>query len=195
MSETKPIFIIGSGRSGTSILTGALRNGGKIEGYFEGHFLPLMLLFMKDIDRYFYSKRQLMNDNRHMIADINQKQIENKIINIFRKQCESLHKEKIWLDKSPDSGMIKCVPFLIRVWSQSRFIFAKRRGIENIISRLKKFPHVSFEKHCIMWKDCMESWLEVRDLVKECSIEIEQREIALNPKITANKIGDFLNLE
>jgi len=195
MSEAKPIFIVGSGRSGTSIITGALKNGAGIEGYLEGHFLPLLFLFLKDIEKYFYSKRELMDDNRHMIADIDPSLIEHKIINIFRNQCESLHTGEVWLDKSPDSGMIKCVPYLVKVWEKSKFIFAKRRGIENLISRLKKFPHVSFEKHCIMWTDCMESWLKVRELVKDCSIEIEQREISLNPQKTANEIGSFLNLE
>lgn len=194
-SQDTPIFIIGSGRSGTSILTGAIRSGGEIEGYLEGHFLPLILFFMQDIERYYFSKRNLLNDPRHMIADVNQTEIENEIINIFRHKCKALATDKVWLDKSPDSAMIKAVPYILRIWSQSRFIFAKRRGIENLISRLKKFPHVPFEKHCIMWKDCMESWLIVKDQLKDCSIEIEQRDIALHPSDTAQKIGTFLNLE
>ena len=194
-SEHQPIFIIGSGRSGTSILTGAIRSGGKIEGYLEGHFLPLILFFMKDIERYYFSKRSLLNDNRHMIADINQEVIEQEIITLFREKCESLSSSKVWLDKSPDSAMIKASPYILKIWPQAKFIFAKRRGIENIISRLKKFPHVSFEQHCIMWKDCMESWLQVKDKLIESSIEIEQRNIALHPKNVSKKIGAFLRLE
>lgn len=194
-STHKPIFILGSGRSGTSILTGAIRSGAKIEGYLEGHFLPLILSFMQDTEHYYYSKRSLLTDNRHMIADVSQQYVEQSILNFFRQTCESLATNPIWLDKSPDSAMIKTAPYLLNIWSESRFIFAKRRGIENIISRLKKFPHVSFEDHCIMWKDCMESWLRVKDRLQHCAIEIEQRDIALNPKLTANRIGDFLHLE
>ena len=194
-SQHQPIFILGSGRSGTSILTGAIRSGGEIEGYLEGHFLPLILFFMQDIERYYFSKRSLLNDNRHMIAEINQEEIEQEIIEIFRKKSQSLSSSKVWLDKSPDSAMIKASPYILKIWSKAKFIFARRRGLENIISRLKKFPHVSFEQHCIMWKDCMESWLKVKDKLKDCSIEIEQRDIALNPLDTAKKIGAFLNLE
>lgn len=50
-------------------------------------------------------------------------------------------------------------------------------------------------KHCLIWKDCMESWLKVKDLVKDCSIEIEQREISLNPQEISAKLGEFLSLD
>lgn len=193
--ETKPIFILGSGRSGTSVITGALKAGGGIPGFHEGHFLPLMTFLMKETNRFFQGKKNLRKDERHMITHINQEVIEAEIIRIFKEQCEAICQEKVWLDKSPDAAMIKAVPYLKRAWPQGRYIFAKRRGIENIISRLKKFPHVDFEKHCMMWAECMESWLSVKEKVSECSIEIEQREIALNPEKTAKKIGEFLELE
>lgn len=60
----------------------------------------------------------------------------------MRKAAESLHKEKIWVDKTPDPRMIKCVPRLKRAWPNAKFIFVKRRGIENLESRIKKFPYV-----------------------------------------------------
>jgi len=193
--EIKPIFILGSGRSGTSVITGALKTGGDIPGFNEGHFLPLMTFLIKETNRFFQGKKNLRKDERHMITHINQQVIEDEIISIFRKQCEAICQEKIWLDKSPDAAMIKAVPYLKKAWPKGRYLYAKRRGIENIISRLKKFPHVEFEKHCIMWAECMESWLNVKEKIAECSIEIEQREIALNPEKTAKKIGEFLELE
>ena len=39
---TKPIFILGSPRSGTSIIGLALRNGAGIVGYNEGHILSII---------------------------------------------------------------------------------------------------------------------------------------------------------
>ena len=194
-SNSQPIFIIGAARSGTSVITTALRNGAKIEGFHEGHFLPLLYITLFHIDRFFESRHQVIDDKRHMIANINRTEFEETIINDIRKAAESLHTEKTWIDKSPDPRMIKCVPYLKRAWPNAKFIFAKRRGIENLTSRMKKFPHVSFDKHCLIWKDCMESWLKVRDLVKDCSIEIEQREISINPVETSAKLGEFLSLD
>ncbi len=193
---SKPIFILGSGRSGTSILTGALRSGAGIEGYLEGHFLPLVLLLMKDIERYYYSKRQLIGDDRHMITHVTEEDVESKILSIFKHTCESLATHEVWLDKSPDSAMIKAVPYLLEIWPESKFIFAKRRGIENVISRLKKFPKVSFERHCQMWKDCMESWIITKkNLDSSLYIEVEQRQIALHPQQVAQEIGKFISLD
>ncbi|CAD5925003.1 hypothetical protein NO108_01292 [Planktothrix rubescens] len=192
----KPIFIIGSGRSGTSVITGALIKGGGINGYLEGHFLPLIMFLMKDIERYYFSKRQLLTDERHLLTHLSQNDIEEEILEMFRQRCETLCPSETWLDKSPDSAMIKAVPYLLRIWPDARFILAKRRGIENIQSRLKKFPHVSFEDHCILWKDCIASWLNIRKtLSPTCYIEVDQREIALQPKVMAEKIGNFLGLE
>jgi hypothetical protein len=192
-SEHKPVFILGSGRSGTSILTGAIRSGGKIDGYLEGHFLPLMLFLMKEIERFYFSKRALLDDNRHMLANISQEEIEQDIMDLFRRKAEALATSPIWLDKSPDSATIKMAPYIIKTWPQARLIFAKRRGIENIISRLKKFPHVSFEQHCLMWVDCMKSWLLVKDSLNNY-LEIDQRQIALQPDEIAKEIGEFLEL-
>lgn len=193
---SKPIFILGSGRSGTSILTGALKSGAGIEGYLEGHFLPLILLLMKDMERYYYSKRELIGDERHMITHIPQEDIRSKILSAFKNTSESITKNEVWLDKSPDSGMIKAVPYLLEMWPDARFIFAKRRGIENIISRLKKFPKVSFENHCLMWKDCMESWvITKKNLDNSLYIEVEQRQIALHPQKVAQEIGDFIGIK
>lgn len=194
-TKPKPIFILGSGRSGTSILTAALKSGAGIPGFNEGHFLPLVSRIVSVTEQYFHSKRKLRSDNRHLIAHVNQGEFKAKLIEVFRDQCERICPEGTWLDKSPGSAMIEAVPYLSSAWPRARYIFAKRRGIENLISRLKKFPHVSFERHCIMWAECMEAWLKVRETVQDSSIEIDQRDIALYPERTAMRIGKLLKLD
>ncbi len=193
-SETMPIFILGSGRSGTTIISSALRFAANIDGYGEGHFLPLMGYLIKEVRRFYGSKQHLIHNQKTMISQIEKSEIENEIINIFASKCNSLHPQKVWIDKSPDSPMINSIPLLLKAWPKSRYIFAKRRGIENISSRLNKFPDKSFETHCIVWKKTMESWLDIKNKLKpDCYLEIEQREISLNPKIISVEIGKFLN--
>ena len=84
-NNSQPIFIIGAARSGTSVITSALRNGARIEGFHEGHFLGLLFLQMHHINRYFESKHRLVDDKRHMIANINKTEFEEIIINDIRK--------------------------------------------------------------------------------------------------------------
>ena len=192
--HVKPIFVIGSARSGTSIIAKAIKSGVDIPGCNEGHFLPLISFLMQEIEEYYQKKEFLMAKKGFMIAHTNQNELEEGILKVFRGICDSLYKNEVWIDKTPDMGMIKATPYLLRVWSKSRFVFAKRRGIECINSRLKKFSHVPFETHCKIWKICMESWLAVRENLENHYIEIDQREISLNPELIAKKIGKFLFL-
>ncbi len=197
LTETSPIFILGSPRSGTTIITLALREGANIPGYQEGHFLPLLKLLIDEVEKYYEQFSNVANKEEAnvMLAHIKQKRLENLVIKAFHNLLLQIHSEQVWLDKTPGELMIKTSPHILNTWSKSRFIFAKRRSIECIQSRLKKFPKVSFESHCIQWKKCMQSWLNVKNSLKGHYIEIEQRDIALNPQKTAQKMVHFLGLE
>lgn len=191
--EKKPIFVVGSARSGTTIIGTALKIATDAPGYGEGHFLPLMTILIREVQTFYADKEHLMRDENIMISHTNQKAIEEEIIAAFRDICDSLFKEEIWLEKTPDTKMIETAPHLIRAWPKARFIFAKRRGIECIKSRLKKFAGVPFETHCNIWRNSMEAWLRVKNRLKGAYIEIDQREISLNPEIVAKQIGEFLD--
>ncbi len=191
-NSKRPIFVLGSARSGTSIVTKAIKSGAKVPGFAEGHFLPLLYFLMDEVNQY-YEKRRDWNDLKAlMLFRAKQEKVENGIIQVFRDICNSLFEDDIWIDKTPDSIMIDAAPFLLRAWSQSRFIFVKRRGLECISSRMRKFPNVSFETHCGIWKLCMEGWLNVRGSLNDQYIEIEQREISINPNQIATEISEFL---
>jgi hypothetical protein len=193
-SITKPIFILGSGRSGTSVISASLRMGAKIKGYPEGHFIPLVNYLTKEIDRFYKAKKNIVKDE-YALGHIKPDLVKTEIVKSLRNIVDGLFTSSQWVDKSPGHETIEAAPYLLEAWENARFIFAKRRGIECMISRLKKFPHVSFENHCIIWAKCMKSWLEVRNNLSNCAIEIDQREIALSPQETASKIGSFLQLE
>ena len=190
-----PIFIIGSPRSGTSILALAIRSAMKIPFYAEGHFLPVINYVVSAIDKYYESKSSSLEVKSRAISHIKRDELINEMQNLFYNIYNSLYSSNIWLDKTPGIEMIDAVPIIAKTWPNAKFIFAKRRGIENINSRMRKFPDIPFEVHCKIWSACMKSWFDVRNTVANSSIEIEQREIEHNPKMVSNKIGDFLNIE
>ncbi len=189
-----PIFIIGSPRSGTSILALAIRSAMKIPFYAEGHFLPVLNHVVSAIDNYYESKSGSIKVKRRAISHIKRDKLINEIQNLFYTIYNSLYQSNIWLDKTPGIEMIDSVPIIAKTWPNAKFIFAKRRGIENINSRMRKFPNKPFESHCKLWSACMKSWLEVRNSVVNSSIEIEQRDIENNPKMVSKRICDFLNI-
>ncbi len=190
----RPVFVVGSARSGTSILAGALINGAGIDGYLEGHFLPLALSLVAETERYYHWKRGLLNNDRIMIAHVPMAGLRSDLLQMFKRHAEGLARSERWLDKSPDARMIRAAPLMREIWPDAQFVFAKRRGIENVASRVRKFPHVDFEAHCRLWGESMEAWSEVRDRLADCSIEVEQREIALDPDRTAARLAGFLGL-
>ncbi len=189
-----PIFILGSPRSGTTIITQALIKGANIAGYQEGHLLPLIYYLNKEIDLYYEQKNSSEKEKRNIMLDnISREKIKKRIINSFHNLVDSLHEGDMWLDKTPGDKMILIAPYLKESWQKSKFIFAKRRGIECIISRTKKFPNVPFEAHCRLWLKAMDSWSTIKPNLEGSYLEIDQRQIALTPEQVAQKIGDFLD--
>jgi hypothetical protein len=194
IAETRPILVIGPARSGTTIITSALIAGAGIEGFREGHFLPLMTHLNRTIDNFYNTKKGVRNNPKHMVTHIEPAAVKERLNTTLRAMAEELCPQSVWLDKSPDHVMVEGIPDLRRTWPGARFIFARRRGIENINSRLRKFPHVDFKRHCQIWAKTMRAWIEHRDLVKDCSIEMDQWCIATEPENSARQIAEFLEL-
>ena len=89
--------------------------------------------------------------------------------------------------------MIKALPSVMRLWPDARVVFVKRRGIENVVSRLKKFPDVPFESHCRQWRNCMRAWEQVRDAVPH-RLELDQFDVQHRPDKAAASLAEFLTL-
>jgi len=192
-----PLFIVGSARSGTSIVAAAFLFGLDIPGFREGHFFSQLDDIHRAIARHYESRAAIRGRKGHVtLADIPRERIWEEILQDFK----ALHDEKmggkiLWYDKTPDFKMIRSIPFVREIYREARFVFMKRRGIENVVSRLKKFPNISFRKQCELWSLSMSSWAEVRTTLPQGAwIEIEQRDVALDPAGTASLLTAFLQL-
>jgi len=42
-----------------------------------------------------------------------------------------------WVDKTPNLDIVRSADILYRIWPEAKFIYMKRRGIENVMSRLR----------------------------------------------------------
>ena len=187
-----PVFIVGSPRSGTTILVRALAAVG-YHGYNEGNFLPLMNIIDRVVDNHFgiYAKP---NPNV-LAAQVDPKVLKRRIENIFKELTDALNKGPLWFDKSGNAEMIQAIPVLRRLWPGSVYIFAKRRAIENVVSRVKKFPAHDFEHHCADWAKNMAAWRQVREeLPAGVYLEVDQQDLIRNTEATAANISNFLEL-
>lgn len=195
-NNISPIFITGSVRSGTSIVNQALIHGAKIPGYDEGCFVDFLGYFLKFIDTRYGSRAQQMLRAELMLSDVNIEKFKKDFLDWFIDQYINYSKyDGVFVDKTPTIETLYAAPFIIDAIPTSKFIFMKRRGIENIVSRMKKFPELSFEKHCLLWTEIMDLIVILQErLPRDSFILIDQYNISKIPEETATKIGLFLNL-
>lgn len=188
-----PVFVVGSPRSGTSALVDVLHRIG-YHGFHEGNFLTLLHMINFFVDRHFgwYPG----DDPDALLAHIDKQDVKRRLYETLRTMMNDLNPEDPWFDKTGNQEMIFAIPIIRELWPSSVFVFAKRRGIENVNSRTKKFPHETFEYHCRDWAKNMTAWRTVRQqLPPECFIEVEQRDMIQQPWPTARNLCTFLQAD
>ena len=191
-----PVFIVGSPRSGTSALVSVLSYVG-YHGFLEGNFLQLLHSIDFLLDRHFGDPAFFPDtDEPLMLPNIDKRDLKRRLFEVFRTVVNDLNPKDPWLDKTGNPEMTLAIPIVRELWPDSVFVFAKRRGIENIISRVKKFPDVSFEHHCSDWASNMAAWRTTRQhLPPGCFVEVEQRDMIQQPERTARSLCAFLQVD
>ena len=97
-----------------------------------------------------------------------------------------------WIDKTPGVKMIKAIPMLSKIFPDAKFIFMKRRGIENVMSKQRRFKKQPLQIACSEWADSMRAWTYVRKAVQGRYIEIDQQAMAISPNEVALQLCTFL---
>ncbi|MEZ4630565.1 MAG: sulfotransferase [Deinococcales bacterium] len=188
------IFIVGSPRSGTSILGNTLSQ--VLTGshqYAEGHVLALLNRLSSEVDAY-YNNSPAASMPKMMLAEVGRYNLISGIQALFKKEYQR-HHGPVVVDKTPGLPMLHALPYILQTWPQAKVIFAKRRALENITSRLKKFPQVGFQGHCQQWTQSMQIWQQHGKLFRpHQALEIDQYDIQTKPQAMADKLGHFLSL-
>jgi hypothetical protein len=189
-SMHSPVFIVGSPRSGTSALADVLWHIG-YQGKGEGHFLTLLRGIDAIVDDHY-----VRFPGAPMLGNIDKHDLKRRLFETFRTVANDVNSKAPWFDKTPNLEMILVIPILRELWPGSVFVFAKRRGIENVISRMKKFPDTPFENHCADWAGSMAAWRTIRpQLPPGCFIEVEQRDMIQQPERAARSLCAFLQAD
>jgi Sulfotransferase family len=186
-----PAFILGPARSGTSVITLALLDSADYVGAGEGHLLPLAHTLVGAIDQY-YQRR--VHDPNTLLGRVSVEAFQKLIRRSFLSLATDLFPTVRWVDKTPTVEMVRASVLMKELWPNARFIFMKRRVIENVLSRQRKFPEDTTDRHYSDWAAVMTAWLEVRDRLGDSALEIEHRQLVLDPDDVASSIASFLQL-
>ena len=190
-----PVFVLGSARSGTSAMLQALLKIERYRGYEEGHLLDLLAHWSVRL-RAFYNLKydDTLPGRNTMIEQVPIEFLQDAVNHIFVDLVRQLFGEGHWVDKTPNSDAIYLAPRFRELWPNARFIFMRRRALENLASRARKFPEYNFAKNCQEWKDAMQAWLSVRDQLHGVAIEVDQMYLSRHPQEVGEQVRTFLGL-
>jgi sulfotransferase family protein len=186
-----PVFILGPARSGTSAVTLALLESGSYIGTGEGHLMPLAHELLSLIDRHY---QRAGAEGGTTLARVSSDAFQKLTRRAFVKLAADLFPTPRWLDKTPTVEMVRASVLMRELWPNARFIFMKRRVIENVLSRRRKFPEGTTESHYSDWAAVMTAWLAVRGKLGTAALEIDHRQLFLDPRDVATSIAVFLEL-
>ena len=187
-----PILIVGSPRSGTSALALGLSAAG-ISGYSEGHFLMLFARIEETIAKY-YEVEASNNVPGTLLHALAMDRVVEEYRQTARFMMDNVYDGAPWFDKTAHGGTLENLPFFKSIWPRAKIIFAKRRPIENLESRLRKFSHMSFAEHCNDLKYIFKTWAAIRGQLNGW-VEIDQYDLLHDPAQATKTISDFLGFQ
>jgi hypothetical protein len=188
----RPVFILGSARSGTSAVTQALLTATTYQGYEEGHFFDVLAPLTVALNEFLTTKADEHGRNT-TASRISRTFVDEGLDDIMITVARELFPKGLWLDKTPNTNMIHLAPRFLHIWPNAKFVFMKRRGIENVASRLRKFEY-NFARNCREWAAAMEAWLAVRDQLAGSSLELDQATAAREPELAAMRLAELISL-
>jgi hypothetical protein len=176
-------FILGSPRSGTSELAATLSAQLDLPWVGEGYVAQTLAQAEALVAGDAGSPHDLV---RALAAEPVGELIQAATRRVYHRAHGSLS----FVDKTPGVEMIRAAPFLHRSFPGARFIFLRRNGIANVLSRMERFGG-DFAQHCQDWVACMEAWERVKPQLPDW-LELEQEKMLSEPLETAVALADFL---
>ena len=98
------------------------------------------------------------------------------------------------IDKTPTIEPILALEHIEKMWTDACFIFCVRRGIDNVISKQRKWPDVPFRRHCAEWGQVIRAWDERKKQLRSPWIEIDFYNLENEPFAAAESLGTLLEL-
>lgn len=187
------VFVVGAPRSGTTRLKTAIADALALPQTGEGHFFPIVSEIDAALDRYFERLRSRAGP-RTMVQQVDAEALRRGIHERIRAAFEAVA-GPVFVEKSPGPEAIRTLPFAREQWPGAKIILARRRGIENVISALHKFPNWSFEAACRSWTETMSAWLQLDPSIREDATTVEQLTMAREPAAVAAAVGGYLGFD
>ena len=195
------VFVVGSPRSGTTVVGNAIQRGLQSRAHGESHMAELFQSLTEQASQYVESSAAAQNKGT-LAWEVPAIMIKAQLLESFRAIYASFYPQKIIVDKTPGNKMLESLPLLFQVYPNAKVIYCQRRGLENVASRLRKFPGATFEQHCKQWATSVNIWRrsmrKISDMLvinKPWFVEVEQFRLACSPEQELEKVVELLALK
>ncbi len=198
-----PIFIVGAGRSGTTLLRLILNNHPHIAiptesqvliNYYK--FLPIFGHLktqhqLKQFAQFFmeHPRIQAWNlDSKEILSSINNQNFSELIDLIYNNYAHQHHKIR-WGEKTP--AYITQVPLLNQLFPNSFFIHIIRDGRDVVSSQIRSFARKHFYTSTIYWKKIIQLDIEYKKQFSNY-LSLYFEDLVQNPEKILQIICDFI---
>ena len=193
----RALLVVGSPRSGTSALGKACRKALRSSAHGESHVVEGVNRMLTTADAFFQqSKTASISGN--LVNAIPRTVIIAQQLTMLRQIYRHYYGDEVLLDKTPGIPMLESLPLALMAWPHAKVIFCKRRAMENVQSRMIKFPKVVFEQHVKQWRQSFIAWRnskqKINKLLKhnQWFIEVDQFDMATNTASVVTPISELL---
>lgn len=113
---------------------------------------------------------------------------------LIRRLVEEASPGEFILDKTPTIEPLHALPHIEATWPDARFVFCRRRGIDNVMSKQRKWPDRPFENHCREWAAVNDAWDEKKNGLCGSWIEVDFFDLVRDVQGVAGRVGALLHL-
>ena len=195
--DQRPIFVLGSVRSGTSVVAQSLMLATRYRGNQEGLINQLIASLDGAVELYYDQNEIDIVDPRRdtMIKLVPRQYFTEGVAALFVSAMRQLFPDGLWVDKTPGFRMISQASRFAQLWPNARFIYMRRRPLENLVSRRRKYREQAHRESCELWARCMEAWSQMRPAMSGRALELDQLCVARAPDLAAAEIGALVGLD
>jgi hypothetical protein len=151
--EGLKVFIVGSPRSGTSVLLRAIASVFKLPRRGESHVVPGVARVIHGFRQ--YSEGFADAPAGLLIKDFPIRRFEDSVFEQVRDFYRTVYPTGEWVDKTPSDEAVYSAGLIRRLFPDAKIIVTKRNGIEVVDSFRRKF-HAPFENAARNWVSVMQ---------------------------------------
>jgi hypothetical protein len=183
------VFIVGSPRSGTSVLLRAIQQEFGLPARGESHVIPAIARLAHELRR--YHERFRDNQEDLLIHQLPVADFEEALFHQVRAFYGAVFGDRGWVDKTPSDEAVYGAGLIPHIFPDAKIIVTKRNGVEVVDSHRRKFS-TSVEKAARSWTSVMHGIDGLMASHRPRVLVVDQFDFTNNAMAVSRKVAGYL---